>query len=158
MTYDFKSSLAEGLESGALATRNNDAINDVIDEFARQIFEGTDEQVIICRALLYDIGGYITHDPDEPGNNVPSFEAIVARPPGWEEGQEDSEFILAELARGERGFPCTVICDGYEFQCDDPEALQEALGELISLASTGEILNHLRNPGESAVEPSRRPL
>lgn len=157
MTYDFKSSLMKGLERGAVAARNNNVIDKVVDDFAHQIFEGMGESVVICRAVLYDIGGYVTYELDEPSDNAPSFEAIVARSSGWEDDQVSHQAILAELARGELGFPCTVICDEYEFQCDDPEALQEALAEMVSLPSTGKVLNDFR-AGNAAAGPSRRPL
>ncbi len=159
MTYDFKSRLLKGSESAVLADRNNARINAVLEELGQQIFDATDGEVVICTTVLYDIGGQVTRHLEADGDSAPSFEAIVARPGDWDEGDDENrEFILAELVRGTVGFPCTIVFDGYEFQCDDAAGLTGALGELMALTSTGKIINHLREPGRLDFGHSRRPL
>ncbi|MCZ7894710.1 hypothetical protein O9X99_23880 [Agrobacterium salinitolerans] len=159
MTYDFKSRVKRSIEMRAMASRNNAEIDAIIREFALQISDATDGHVIVEIAALYEIGGHVTREPGESAERLLTFEAIVANTAINEEERDDSDQILAELIRGTLGYPCTILCESYEFQCSDGKGLAEAMGQMIDLPATGEILYRLQNPQtDRPLGPSRRPL
>lgn len=159
MSHDFRQRIKNSIGSGALAVRNNDEIDSTIRQIAEQIEEVTDGKVIVEVAYLYDIGGRIARDPGD-AENAPTFEAIVARAAdSSDENDNGVDFILAEVRRGARGYPCTVLFEGYEYQCADAEALGLALLEMVETPSTGMILSELQDSDyDRRLGPSRRPL
>lgn len=136
---DFKKSFDLGLDSARLAESNRAEISAVFDELNRQIDTASEGKIIVQRERF--------EDPAENPflvvlGNRPKYWAISAR---HKIHTNAKPFELAKWHQESRGYPCKITLEDTNFFCENKEALELALAELLQNPSVGTAFFRLLN-------------
>jgi hypothetical protein len=130
---DFKRSFDIGLDSARLAESNRAEISAVFDELNRQIDAASEGKIVIQREQF-----------EEPSEN-PFRIAIGNRPKYWAICARHKIHTSAELwelakwHQGSSGYPCKITRKEADIFCENKEALELALAELLQDPSVGTV-------------------
>lgn len=152
---DFVRAFREGQDAAEAADRARKEIDAVYTELNRQLRESTGGKIAIDRREFeVDRGwGMLLTWPPKPAE---TYLAIVAHNPCSEQHIKQ----LAKWSQSRGGYPCKIFWGSAELSCDDREALENALAELLRDPFVGEQLHTLLQmepaPKESIAESGNR--
>ena len=139
---DFKKSFSAGINSAKAAEANRADIQSVFDEVNKQLEEVTEGTIFIERREYYvnntiqDLAAIANLKPREV------YHAVVALNP---KVPKSSEKELANWKMSKDGYPCRIYIGNNQIVCEDKEALEGAMKELLSDTAVGEKLYQLMN-------------
>ena len=148
---DYNEAFKQGLEAAMAAGRAKKEIDSVFDDLNRQIDKIANGMIRIGREE-------ITTTVEDPGHLVWGMYphtavkkkwAIVAYNPS---ASESPRMELASWKQDRAGYPCRIKWDQAEHICEDKEALENTLAELLRDPLVGEKLNTLMKLEETASE------
>lgn len=119
---DFLAALRKGLAAHQAAEKERNEVVEVLREFKRQIYLGTDRQVMVVEALVDDTGETLLL-AGQPSNRTP-----------------DISMTLASYQLGEEVYPVTVKWQDIETSCADRSALETVLEVLLQNPKVGGII------------------
>jgi len=130
---DFIGSLNKGLSAAQQAERNKVEIYSVFEVLNTQLVQGFDGKLEIntyTKANPFANIGVIINEPPKPG-----YSFIGAVNP-LSETKSPSE--LARWKLDSNGYPCQIITSEDELYCENKEALERGLQDLLSRPDVGE--------------------
>lgn len=142
---DFASAFNEGLQAAETADRARREIADVFSELSRQMDAATRGTIAIARGeceIPVTTARLLTN-PWEPRKTywaILAWNPMVAKCPKKE---------IARWSQDAAGYPCKITCRKWERTCEDREALENSLAELLRDPVVGEKLYAL-----TRLEPS----
>ncbi|MCS4088466.1 hypothetical protein [Rhizobium sp. BK176] len=144
---------ADAVRKRLEAEKNNAKIDAVFRKITKRVLRETSDRVLVTPAIFHDVGGFGKRFLDGE-SSVRTFEALYASHVAY--GTDDSaDYILAEVARLEDGFPCMINCHSYLFHCGDAEGLYRALKTMLSLKSTAAAFEELMDDDRRGSDPDR---
>ncbi len=147
---DYKVAFREGQNAAKETENARKEIDSVFDKLNSEIAEASGGKIIIERRHLLDPEPSLQAISiiTEIARTIFPHLAIAASNPTIHESP------VKELARwsiDRKGYPCRISWDGQEHFCEDKEALEEALADLLREPSVGQklyALMHLEAPKE----------
>lgn len=137
---DFKMAFREGLTAAEKAEQAKKEINKVFEELNKQIKEISDNKIqieIMNFQEKLDLNKLLKH----PIPEIREYPAIAAFNPKIKSSPVKQ---LARWAQDNRGFPCKITWNGNTKYCEDKEALEQAISELLKDPVIGESNENLR--------------
>ena len=138
---DFRDAFRQGLAAYDDAERARKEILGLFDEFAEQIEQASTGRVRIERGKQKKMSGNLLLDPFR----VREYNALFARRPSGDEREELCEYSLSE-----RGYPVNLRYAKEDVSCDDGEALERGLRQLLAHPQTGGKLQRLMGTEQAA--------
>ena len=136
---DFKIAFREGLTAAEKAEQAKKEINKVFEELNKQIKEISNNKIQIeIRNFQEKLD--LTEILKHPIPEIRGYPAIVAFNPKIKSSPVKQ---LARWAQDNRGFPCKITWNGNTKYCEDKEALEQAISELLKDPVIGEALDSL---------------
>ncbi|ELY1862432.1 hypothetical protein QZR43_09800 [Serratia marcescens] len=133
---DFMGSINDGLNAAKKAEANKQEITEVFDELNAQLGMATGGTVKVKRRSFYKevpttyasvaarmIADSIINSPRE------TYDALAISHVNKEYGFDDVE--IAKWNLDKNGYPCVITLRSSELYCEDKEALEKALSELM---------------------------
>jgi hypothetical protein len=134
---DFITALRTGLSSAEIAEQNKQEIDDVFAELNRQLTANFDGKIVIGLSA----GGLVDLFA-APFSKISANKGIGAWNP---KNEKDLGMKLAGWSASEIGYPCRINFSNREMICEDREALEDALKQLLASPSVGKIIHQLLN-------------
>jgi hypothetical protein len=137
---DFAQAFQKGLEAAEVSKPAKVEILQILLKMRKDILNKSEGKISIEFELgdpvdeMNDIGKMFSHSSLFFGSEEPKITAKRADKP------KDSEFTLATWSMGSYGYPCRLKYAGKELICEDGEAFQNALAELLMHPTVGEKL------------------
>ncbi|MCU7295048.1 hypothetical protein OM315_24360 [Escherichia albertii] len=149
---DFKNSLAVGIEAAKKARSNKEEIFSIISELSDSIKEYSQGRVflkITSEKKLASNQTALTAVVSSFTNINPYIDYEALSFVTKREQTEVKENIAVWKINESDGYPCVISYNKRDVRCKDKETLIKALNDLMSDASTGEILLRLMNTEEA---------
>lgn len=149
---DFKNSLVVGLEAAKKARSNKDEIFSVINDLSDSIKEVTQGRVSLKvtseRRLSHDYGGFAsvaamaftTLKNINPYVEYEALSLITQR-----DEAEVTEKVAEWKMNESDGYPCVISYNKRDVSCKNKDMLIKALSDLMSDASTGDVILRMIN-------------
>jgi hypothetical protein len=123
---DFKSAFSDGLDAAQKAETARREIEDVFRDLSKQLAEASDGKLAVERMEYERSRSWLTAlSPLEPKEK---YQAIVAYNPTIK-GSPTRELCEWESGRG--GYPCKLTWGSNEYYCEDKQALENTLSDLL---------------------------
>jgi len=137
---EYQEAFEEGIQAAKKASAAKKEIEEVFVELNRELRDVTENKVEIRRETrtrkpLWELA--VTYAIRQALGPVDKYVALVAVNPS-DEGIPKKE--LAEWKQGRFGYPCRIISEDREVSCENREALEQALADLLREPSVGEKL------------------
>lgn len=132
---DFIDSFNQGITAAQKATANMDEIDEVINSLSKQLNTASGGRINVYIIQKSSPLSELFGKMDKALGNKPRY-AIVATNPQAEFNPQE----LAEWKFDENGYPCRMITSEQELYCEDKEALEIALSNLLSTPAIGKKL------------------
>lgn len=138
---DFIDFFNKGLEAADKARENKEEIDTVIQQLSDQLNSAASGKLkieIIQKNEPVTSFAMVAQDIF----NMKTYLAIAASNP------LAASYQPLELARwkiSESGYPCNIVLPDYEIYCEDKKALENALGRLIALPTSGKVFQQVMN-------------
>ncbi|MEZ5328742.1 MAG: hypothetical protein R3F19_27160 [Verrucomicrobiales bacterium] len=152
---DYKEAFNRGLDAARAAERARNEIDEVLSEFFGQV-KGLSDGKVEIRVFTYEKSdsGFLPMltFPPKPKE---TYDAIVAK----SALREKPVFQLAKWKPSPAGYPCKLTWGGGDLYCEDKEALERCLGEILADPLIGEKLLSLmamEAPPEEAQEEAQQ--
>lgn len=128
---DFMGSINEGMNAAKQAEANKAEVKEVFAELNRQLSEVTDGKVTLDRAKFYkeDPSGYANITASLLGRARENYLGL-----GIGHTNENYNLPKIEIAKWDmdkKGYPCTIKIGSDELYCEDRNALENALSNLM---------------------------
>ena len=158
---DYKVAFREGLTAAEKADMARKEIDSVFEQLNHEISEASDGKIVIERQTFYvpdtrneviQAFDAITSFPNQPKR--PTYLAIAARNPTIPDGPVKE---LASWSTDRKGYPCNISWEGKTQFCEDKEALEEALAELLRDPIVGQKLYALTKLEPPTEEETNNP-
>ena len=149
---DFKNSLAVGLEAAKKARSNKEEIFSVISDLNESVKELSQGRVFLkvtSEKKLAPNQTALTTVVSQFTNINPYIDYEALSFVTKREQTEVKENIAVWKINESDGYPCVISYNKRDVSCKDKETLIKALNDLMSDASTGEILLRLMNTEEA---------
>jgi len=144
---DFTKSLEAGLQLAIEAERNRHEVDEVFNELNRQISTATRNSIRILREQF-----------DEPPEDPLTFRlkriqywAISARHATLNTAKP---WVLARWYQPIAGYPCKITTRETEFFCENKEALEAGLANLLATPEVGRALHSLMHLEAESAKPA----
>lgn len=124
---DFKSAFSDGLDAAQKAEAARHEIENVFRDLNEQLAEASDGKLATERTVLERDRSWFTALSSPLGPRE-TYQAIVAFNPTIE-GTSPKELCEWESGRG--GYPCKLTWGSDEHYCEDKQALEDALSDLL---------------------------
>lgn len=151
---DYKVAFREGLTASEDVKIALKEIDSIFEKLNSEIFEASGGRIILERRRFPDPGKSLQEMMTLKGiaRALISHLAIVASNPTIPESPVKE---LAKWSTDRRGYPCKISWEGQEHYCEDKEALERVLAELLRDPAVGRKLNALMHPAaQQDTEPN----
>ena len=133
---DFGSAFDEGQRAAEDAKAARNEVDVVFAEVNRQVAAKSGGKLCIERKKLKEATSY-WETLKFPPKRAKTYSAIVATNPTAEDAPS---WELARWLQDKRGYPCRILWEGEDRSCEDREALERNLADLLKDALVGQRL------------------
>ncbi len=134
---DYTESFNEGIRSAEKSDANKAEINSVFSDLNEQLKIPTEGKIVISRVRFYEPTNPLKITIFEPRKY---YFAIAAENP---RAKESSTMELAKWHKDRSGYPCKITLGSDEIYCEDKEALEYGLSQLLQDPVVGDTLHKL---------------
>lgn len=146
---DFKKAFNIGINSAEKAAKNRQQVDEVFAELNRQLTEVSDGKLVV------DITNEAETDDKFLGGTLGSLATILAASNNTQlnipkiisakniKAEKCGYKKLAGWKQDRAGYPCVISYGNKEFYCDDKEALESSLSDLLQDPTVGDTLHKL---------------
>jgi hypothetical protein len=135
---DFVEALRSGIDAAEVAEKNKQEIAGVFGELNRQLADGFDGQVLIGTGTARNLVTAILNVTTRYGRG-----AIFASNP---KKSDEQSLDLAGWYSGVNGYPCIIALLDREVSCEDRQALEETLKQMLASPDVGGKIRRLIEP------------
>ena len=147
---DFAQAFNEGLSTAQVAELAKQEIQEVLEELGQQILAASSGKVVIEVVKLPDDLNPLVQIAASLGPGVPHHWAITARNPAVAGSRKE----LARWVEDPRGYPCRVSGPWGETYCEDREALERCLADVLKQpVAAQKIYALMRLPADGSTSP-----
>lgn len=149
---DFKKSFSIGISAAEKAEKSKKEISSVFQNLNDQLGQATNGKIFIERVKFYEPTDFFDLSLFK---KRPTYWGIGAKNPT---ASDTKTREIAKWSQDKAGYPCKISFGKNVIHCEDKQALELGLSELLEDPGTGEIFHKLiRLPEEEAPNNTKQP-
>jgi hypothetical protein len=135
---DFKTALTKGLSAALEAERRRNEVKQILDDLNFQVYEATNRKIIISieSININAITAILLGDKNTQQFTLTAFST----------DENTRKRVLCSWRQANEGYPCTLTIGKNIYSCEDKQALENCLTELLQDAEVGEKIHALMQP------------